>query len=152
MTDRYLDNLTVGESWEGEPFTVTEAEIIAFAKQFDPQPMHIDPATAAAGRFGGLIASGWHVASRVMRDYVDAAYFGATPMLGLSIDDLRWLRPVRPGDTLMARREILAVTPSQSRPDRGTVKTKTWVRNQDGDLVMTFENLMQLPKDASVRL
>lgn len=152
MTDRYLDNLTVGESWEGEPFTITEAEIIAFAKQYDPQPMHIDPATAAAGRFGGLIASGWHVASRVMRDYVDAAYFGATPMLGLSIDDLRWLRPVRPGDTLMARREILAVTPSQSRPDRGTVKTKTWVRNQDGDLVMTFENLMQLPKDASARL
>ena len=152
MTDRYLDNLTVGESWEGEPFTITEAEIIAFAKQFDPQPMHIDPATAAAGRFGGLIASGWHVASRVMRDYVDAAYFGATPMLGLSIDDLRWLRPVRPGDTLMARREILAVTPSQSRPDRGTVKTKTWVRNQDGDLVMTFENLMQLPKHASARL
>src|SRR5690606_17537741 len=100
MTDRYLDNLTVGESWEGEPFTITEAEIIAFAKQFDPQPMHIDPVAAAEGRFGGLIASGWHVASRVMRDYVDAAYFGATPMLGLSIDDLRWLRPVRPGDTL----------------------------------------------------
>lgn len=152
MMDRYLDNLTVGESWEGEPFTVTEAEIIAFAKQFDPQPMHIDPAAAAEGRFGGLIASGWHVASRVMREYVDAAYFGATPMLGLSIDNLRWLRPVRPGDALTARREILAVTPSQSRPDRGTVKTKTWVRNQDGDLVMTFENLMQLPKDASARL
>lgn len=149
MTDRYLDGLTVSESWEGQPFTITEAEIIAFATQFDPQPMHMDPAAAAEGRFGGLIASGWHVASRVMREYVDAAYFGATPMLGLSIDDLRWLRPVRPGDTLTARREILAVTPSQSRPDRGAVKTKTWVRNQDGDMVMTFENLMQLPKDAT---
>jgi acyl dehydratase len=152
MADRYLDDLTVGESWEGAPFTITEDEIVAFAEQFDPQPMHIDRAAAAEGRFGGLIASGWHVASRVMREYVDAAYFGATPMLGLSIDDLRWLRPVRPGDTLTARREILAVTRSQSRPDRGTVKTKTWVRNQDGDLVMTFENLMQLPKDASARL
>ena len=152
MADRYLDDLTVGESWEGAPFTITEAEVIAFAQQFDPQPMHMDPAAAAEGRFGGLIASGWHVASRVMREYVDAAYFGATPMLGVSIDDLRWLRPVRPGDTLKARREILAVAPSQSRPDRGTVKTKTWVRNQDGDVVMTFENLMQLPKDASARL
>ena len=152
MADRYLDDLTVGESWEGEPFTITEAEIIAFAQQFDPQPMHMDKAAAAEGRFGGLIASGWHVAARVMREYVDAAYFGATPMLGVSIDDLRWVRPVRPGDTLKARREILAVTPSQSRPDRGTVKTKTWVSNQDGDVVMSFENLMQLPKDASVRL
>jgi len=151
MTDRYLDDLTVGESWEGQPFTITEAEIIAFAAQFDPQPMHIDKATAEAGRFGGLIASGWHVASRVMREYVDAAHFGATPMLGISIDDLRWLRPVRPGDTLTVRREILALTPSQSRPDRGTVKTKTWVRNQDGDVVMTFENLMQFPRDASAR-
>ena len=152
MADRYLDDLTVGESWEGEPFTMTEAEIIAFAEQFDPQPMHMDKAAAAEGRFGGLIASGWHVAARVMREYVDAAYFGATPMLGVSIDDLRWVRPVRPGDTLKARREILAVTPSQSRPDRGTVKTKTWVSNQDGDVVMSFENLMQLPKDASARL
>ena len=152
MTDRYLDDLMVGESWEGAPFTITEAEVIAFAQQFDPQPMHVDKAAAEAGRFGALIASGWHVASRVMREYVDAAYFGDVPMLGISIDDLRWLRPVRPGDTLKARREILAVTPSQSRPDRGTVKTKTWVSNQDGDVVMSFENLMQLPKDASVRL
>ena len=152
MVDRYLDDLTVGESWEGQPFTITEAEVIAFAEQFDPQPMHIDAAVAAEGRFGGLIASGWHVASRVMREYVEAAHFGATPMLGISIDDLRWLRPVRPGDTLIVRREILAVTPSQSRPDRGTVKTRTWVRNQDGDVVMTFENLMQFPKDASARL
>lgn len=152
MADRYLDDLTVGESWEGEPFVITEAEVIAFAEQFDPQPMHIDAAAAAEGRFGGLIASGWHVASRVMREYVDAAHFGATPMLGISIDDLRWLRPVRPGDALTVRREILALTPSQSRPDRGTVKTRTWVRNQDGDVVMTFENLMQFPRDASVRL
>ena len=152
MTDRYLDDLAVGEAWEGQPFTITEAEIIAFAEQFDPQPMHIDKAAAEPGRFGGLIASGWHVASRVMREYVDVGYFGATPMLGLSIDDLRWLRPVRPGDVLTVRREILAVAPSRSRPDRGTGKTKTWVRNQKGDVVMTFENLMQLPKDASVKL
>lgn len=150
MADRYLDDLTVGESWEGQPFTITEAEVIAFAEQFDPQPMHIDP--AAEGRFGGLIASGWHVASRVMREYVDAAYFGATPMLGLGIDDLRWLRPVRPGDTLTVRREILEIRPSKSQPDRGVIRTKTWVTNQDGDLAMSFENQMQLPRNAEARL
>jgi len=152
MTDRYLDDLTLGESWEGAPFTITEDEVIAFARQFDPQPMHIDPAAAAEGRFGGLIASGWHVASRVMREYVDAAYFGATPMLGLGIDDLRWLRPVRPGDTLTARREILEIRLSKSQPDRGVVRTKTWVTNQDGELAMSFENQMQLPKNASAKL
>jgi acyl dehydratase len=152
MTDRYLDDMVVGESWEGQPFTITEAEIIAFAAQFDPQPMHMDKAAAEAGRFGGLIASGWHVCSRVMREYVDVGYFGATPMLGISIDDLRWLRPVRPGDALTVRREVLAVTPSQSRPDRGTLKTKTWVSNQDGDVVMTFENLMQFPRNAEAKL
>ena len=95
MTDRYLDDLSVGESWTGEPFTMTEAEIVAFARQFDPQPMHVDKAAAEAGRFGGLIASGWHVCSRVMRQFVDEAYFGQTPLLGMNVDALWWVRPVR---------------------------------------------------------
>ena len=92
MTDRYLDDLTVGESWTSEPFTMTEAEIIAFATEFDPQPMHIDKAAAEAGRFGGLIASGWHVCSRVMRHFVDEAYFGDTPLLGMNVDALWWVQ------------------------------------------------------------
>lgn len=152
MTDRYLDDLSIGESWTGEPFTITEAEIIAFATQFDPQPMHVDKAAAEVGRFGGLIASGWHVASRVMREFVDAGYFGQTPLLGMNIDALWWVRPVRPGDTLTARREILEIRPSKSQPDRGVVRTKTWVTNQDGDLAMSFENQMQLPRNAEARL
>lgn len=144
MADRYLDDLTVGESWEGAPFTITEGEIIAFAEQFDPQPMHIDRAAAAQGRFGGLIASGWHVASRVMREYVDLAPFGATPMLGMRIDELCWLHPVRPGDVLRVRRELVAVTPSRTRPDRGTIRTATTVTNQDDVVVLTFFNLLQM--------
>lgn len=152
MTDRYLDDLSVGESWTGAPFTITEAEIIAFAQQFDPQPMHVDKAAAEAGRFGGLIASGWHVASRVMRQFVDEAYFGQTPLLGMNVDALWWVRPVRPGDTLTVRREILEIRPSKSQPDRGVVRTKTSVTNQDGDLAMSFENQMQLPRDAGARL
>ena len=146
MTDRYLDDLTVGEAWTGEPFELTEVEIVDFARQFDPQPMHLDPDSAQARRFGGLIASGWHVASRVMREFVDARIFGDVPLLGLGIDDLRWRRPVRPGDRLTVRREVLEIVPSEKQPDRGRVKTVTQVTNQDGDLVMSFENWMQLMK------
>ena len=144
MTDRYLDDLTVGDAWTGEPFVLTEAEIVAFAREFDPQPMHIDPDSDQARRFGGLIASGWHVASRVMREFVDAKIFGDVPLLGLGIDDLRWRRPVRPGDRLTVRREVLEVVPSEKQPDRGRVRTITQVTNQDDDLVMSFENWMQL--------
>ena len=143
--DRYLDDLQVGEAWDGEPFTISEAEIIAFAEQFDPQPMHLDPVAAARGRFGGLIASGWHVASRVMREYVELAPFGATPMLGMRIDELCWLHPVRPGDALRVRRQLVAVTPSRTRPDRGTIRTATTVTNQDDVVVLTFFNLIQMP-------
>lgn len=143
--DRYLDDLQVGEAWESGPVSLSEAEILDFARQFDPQPMHLDPAAAAEGRFGGLIASGWHVASRVMRDFVDLAPFGATPMLGMRIDELSWLHPVRPGDELRVRREIVAVTPFRTRPDRGTIRTATTVTNQDGVVVLTFFNLIQMP-------
>lgn len=152
MTDRYLDDLTVGETWIGEPFSLSEAEILAFARVYDPQPMHADPQAAAAGRFGGIIASGWHVASRVMREYVDTAPFGATPMLGIRIDELTWRRPVRPGDVLVVRREIVEVTRSRSKPDRGTIRTFTTVTNQDGEAVLTFFNLIQMPAHAGVTL
>jgi acyl dehydratase len=148
--DRYLDDLQVGDAWESGPFSLSEVEILDFAKQFDPQPMHMDPVAAAEGRFGGLIASGWHVASRVMRDFVDLAPFGVTPMLGMRIDELCWLHPVRPGDELRVRREIVAVTPSRTRPDRGTIRTATTVTNQDGAVVLTFLNLIQMPMRSGV--
>lgn len=150
--DRYLDDLKVGESWTGAPFVLTEAEIVDFARQWDPQPMHIDRDAAARGRFGGLIASGWHLCARVMREFVELSPFGRTPMLGLQIDELKWLKAVRPGDTLTVRREILAVTPSKSRPDRGVVRTLTTVTDQHGDTVMSFFTVMQMPANAEARL
>ena len=152
MIERWLDDYVPGAVHELGTFSVSEAEMVDFARQFDPQPIHVDPDFAARGPFGGIIASGWHTGSLMMRRYALHYLSPASSLSSPGVDELRWLRPVRPGDTLTARREILAVTRSQSRPDRGTVKTKTWVRNQDGDLVMTFENLMQLPKDASARL
>ena len=145
MSGLYLDDLTPGDSWPGTPFVVDEAEVIAFARAYDAQPMHIDPEAAAAGRFGGIIASGWHVASLVMRDFIANNPFGDTPLLGIGIDELRWLRPVRPGDTLLARREIATVRRSASKPDVGTVTMRTTVTSQNDEPVLSMTTLMQLP-------
>jgi acyl dehydratase len=144
MAARYLEDLRIGEVWEGEPIPISQDAVIAFAQAFDPQPMHVDPDAAAAGRFGGIIASGWHVAALVMRDYVATSPFGGTPLLGLQVDGLRWEEAVRPDDVLRARREILEVTPSRSRPDRGVVRIGVTVTNQHGRTVMRYTNLLQI--------
>ena len=145
---QYLNDLEIGQRWAGGPITLTEAEIIRFAEEFDPQPMHVDKEAAAAGRFGGLIASGWHVASRVMRDFVDTAPFGDTPMLGLKVDDLQWRTAVRPGDVLSITREVVDIAVSRSKPDRGVLTMRMTVTNQDGAVAMTFLNLIQMPVSA----
>jgi len=145
MSALYLDDLILGDAWTGAPIAVEEADVVRFARQYDAQPMHIDPEAAAAGRFGGLIASGWHVAALVMRDFIANNPFGDTPLLGIGVDELRWLRPVRPGDTLTARREIVAVRHSTSKPQLGTVTMRTTVTDQQGDAVLSMINLMQFP-------
>ena len=141
----FLDDLQVGQQWHGGPIEMTEADIIRFASEYDPQPMHIDTAAAANGRFGGIIASGWHVASVVMRDFVEAAPFGSTPLLGLKIDDLAWRVPVRPGDVLRITREVVDISRSRSKPDRGVLTMRMTVTNQEGAVVMAFTNLIQMP-------
>lgn len=141
----YLEDMHVGDTFTGGPIAFSEEAIIRFATEYDPQPMHIDPVSSATGRFGGIIASGWHVAALVMRQFVDAQPFGDTPLLGLRIDDLQWRSPVRPGDELSVHREILAVERSKSKPDRGTVLMKTTTTNQRGEVAMSFVNLIQVP-------
>ncbi len=143
--DRFLEDVAPGEISVGGPATITAEAIIAFGKTYDPQPFHTDPAAAAAGPFGSLIASGWHLAALVMRQIVDAAPYGATPILGMGVDELRWLAPVRPGDSLTARCEIMSVKRSASKPDRGVVKTRIDVTNQAGVTVMTMTTLTQIP-------
>lgn len=141
----FLEDLEVGQAWTGGPIEMKEADIVRFAREFDPQPMHVDAEAAAKGRFGGLIASGWHVAAAVMRDFVDAAPFGETPLLGLKVDDLQWRSAVRPGDILSIRREIVEVRRSESKPDRGVLTMKMIVTNQRGEVAMSFLNLIQIP-------
>jgi acyl dehydratase len=141
----FLEDLVIGQRWSGGPISIGEADIIRFATEYDPQPMHVDALAAAAGRFGGIIASGWHVASLVMRDFIDKAPFGETPLLGLKVDDLQWLSPVRPGDILSIDREIIAIVPSRSKPDRGVITMRMTVTNQDGAVAMSFLNVIQIP-------
>ena len=143
--DKYLEDVSVGDVLTGPPIAIEEADVVAFGLAYDPQPFHTDPAAAKDSAFHGLIASGWHVAALVMRQLVEQRPYGATPMLGMGIDELRWLHPVRPGDRLEVRREVVTVTRSRSKPDRGVVRTAVTVTNQDGVKVMTMIGLGQMP-------
>jgi acyl dehydratase len=137
--DRYFDDYVPGAVYEYGEIRVEEAEIIDFARRFDPQCMHIDPEAAARGRFGGLIASGWHTAAMMMRLVVDNFLPKKASLASPGIDELRWLRPVRPGDVLRVRISVLEATRSRSRPDRGVVRTLMEVLNQDGEIVMSLK-------------
>jgi acyl dehydratase len=136
MARRYLEDFTAGDVIELGSRTLSAEEIIAFAQQFDPQYFHTDPERAKASPYGGLIASGWHTAAIYMRLAVDGFIGEAESMGSPGVDGVRWLKPVRPGDTLKGRVTIVEVIPSKSRTDRGTVKTLAEVINQNGDVVM----------------
>lgn len=135
----YWEDFKVGDIAALGERTVDKEEVIAFATAYDPQPFHVDEAAAAQSMYGGLIASGWHTAAMVMRMMVDS-YLGRSASLGSpGIDNLRWLKPVRPGDTLKGRRVVLETRASQSRPEMGVVKMRWEVSNQKDELVMTME-------------
>jgi acyl dehydratase len=136
---RYFEDYAPGSVSEHGSITVEEADIIDFAKRYDPQEFHINPEAAAHGPFGGLIASGWHTCSLVMRLLVEQ-YLSKESSLGSpGIDELRWLRPVRPRDTLSIRATVLDAKQSQSKPDRGMVRTLLEVENQNGEVVMSLK-------------
>jgi len=133
---RYFDDYVLGTSYECGIVSIDEASIITFAKEFDPQPFHVDPVAAAAGPFGGLIASGWHTCAVVMRLLVEN-YLTAESSLGSAgLDEVRWPYPVRPGDTLRVRATVVEARRSLSKPDRGIIKTVVEAVNRDGRTVM----------------
>jgi acyl dehydratase len=136
-TDHYLDDLRVGDRFESPGYTLTEADIIGFALKYDPQPFHLDVEAAKATPFGGLIASGFQTLALGFRVLHQTGWMTTANLGGIGIDELRWLRPVRPGDTLRTTTIIKEVTPSKSKPDRGVLKHDVIVRNQRGDDVMT---------------
>ena len=138
MPDLFFEDLEAGQVVDLGSRTVTEEEIVAFARQFDPQPFHVDPEAARSSVFGGLVASGWHTGALWMRLYVDSLLDGAASMGSPGIEELRWLAPVRPGDTLTGSLTVLETTPSERRPDRGTVRIRGEMTNQDGVVVMSM--------------
>jgi acyl dehydratase len=138
MPDHTFEDFEPGQVYELGTKTVTEDEIVAFAREFDPQPFHTDPEAAKESVFGGLIASGWHTGAMWMRLYVDSMLGAATAQGSPGIEELRWLAPVRPGDTLHGRLTVLETMPSERRPDRGTVRIRGEMVNQDGVTVLSM--------------
>jgi acyl dehydratase len=135
----YWEDFKLGDTAPMGEKLVDKDEMIAFARAYDPQPFHIDEEAARQSMFGGLIASGWHTCAMVMRMMVDS-YLGGSASLGSpGVENVRWLKPVRPGDTIRAQREVVETRASQSKPDIGIVKSRWEVRNQHGELVMTME-------------
>jgi acyl dehydratase len=140
VEDRYFEDYVPGSVHEFGGVAVEKSEMIDFARRFDPQPFHTDPAAAGKSNFGGLIASGWYTASLTMRLLVDH-YISHVASLGSpGVDELRWLKPVRPGDTLSLRVTLLEAQRSRSKPDQGFIRALTEVLNQDREVVMTMKS------------
>ncbi len=132
----YFEDYVPGRTIDCGSFSVSEAEVIAFAKEYDPQPFHVDPVAAAEGPFGGLIASGWQTTSMMMRQLVEHFLSPQSSLGAAGVDEVRWPKPVRPGDTLHVHATVLEARRSNSKPDRGIVRSVADVTNQDGETVM----------------
>lgn len=139
IDDRYFEDYVEGDVHTFGSIAVEADEIIAFAKRFDPQNFHVDPAAAKDTPFGGLIASGWHTAVLMMRLYVDHYLTHVASLGSPGLDELRWIKPVRPGDLLSVRVTVLKARPSKSKPDRGVVTSFVEIFNQAHDVVMTLK-------------
>lgn len=155
LKERYFEDYLPGSTYEYGSTTVSEEQIIEFAKEFDPQPFHIDPKTAVDGPFGGLIASGWHTTALMMRLFVDNYLSSSASLGGPGVDELRWLLPVRPGDVLRLRVTVLEAKPSKSKPDRGLIRTLAEMINETGEpvlrlTVLNFLRLRTRTREASV--
>jgi acyl dehydratase len=143
---RYWEDFHVGDEAVHGSHEITEAEILAFAREYDPQPIHVDAVAAAAGPFGGLIASGWQTASIYMGLYVRAFMLDTAGMGSPGVEELRWLAPVRPGDVLTARSRILDLWPSENDAGRGTIVGENELVNQRGEVVMRFRARMHIAR------
>ena len=135
--DLYLDEFKIGDRFESAGYTVTEADIIGFALQYDPQPFHIDVEAAKATPYQGLIASGFHTLAIGFRLLHATGWLTSANLGGIGIDELRWMKPVRPGDTLRTATVIKEILPSKSKPDRGVLKHDVFMTNQRGETVLS---------------
>ena len=149
MSERYYEDYTLGEVVRAPALTLTEAAIIDWAVQYDPQPIHMDKPTAEKSIYGGLIASGWQVGSLSFRLLLQAGLLGPASLGSPGVDELRWLLPVRPGDTIHPEAEVVAMRVSASKPDRGLVTLAYRVKNQRGETVLTMRAVQLVGRRAT---
>ena len=146
MAERYFDDFAVGDRLTTRGVTLTESMIIDFALAYDPQPFHIDVEAAKQSNYGGLIASGFHTLALGFRMVLETGIFRVASMGSPGFDELRWLRPVRPGDTLHTELEVMDKKPSSSKPDRGIMRAAYRIKNQKGEEVLTFLSMHLLKR------
>jgi acyl dehydratase len=138
MSGLYLEDVSVGQRFNSEPYRVSETAMIEFARQFDPQPFHLNHAAANASVFQGLAASGWHTAAIAMRLLMTGPMQFAGGAVGLGVDELRWPHALRPNDTVQLETEILETRPSRSKQGFGIVRIRNVAKNQNGDVVLSY--------------
>jgi acyl dehydratase len=148
MAELFLEDFAVGQRFISETRALTAEEIKSFAASFDPQPFHTDEVAAEASFFRGLAASGWHTAAITMSLLVKSGMPISGGLIGAGAE-IEWPRPVRPGDVLQVESEVLAVTPSRSRPERGMITVKSVTKNQKGEVVQTLTSRMLVWKRGS---
>jgi acyl dehydratase len=136
--ERWFEDYALGTTAEFGPLRVAEADVLDFGRRYDPQPFHVDAQAAAAGPFGGLIASGWHTCALMMRLFADEYLSPASSLGSPGVDELRWAVPVRPGDELTVRIAVVEARRSRSKPDRGLVRTRVELRNQAAEVVLSL--------------
>ena len=146
MAEHYLEDFSAGQVFGSARLTVTAEEITTFAAQYDPQPFHLDDAAASQTMFGGLAASGWHTAALTMKLLVGSGFRPAGGIIGGGMEELRWPRPLRPGDTLRVEIEVLEVRPSKSRPQQGMLRVRCTTYNQDNEAVQVILPNLVVPR------
>lgn len=145
----FFDDLEVGQQWRFGRYEVTREEIVEFARQFDPQPFHLDEAAARESLYGGLIASGWHTGAMFIRMVAEFMTPRVATQGAVGFDDLRWVKPVRPGDVLSVESTVREKIESRKRPERGTVKIESRVLDQRGQPVMSLVSLVMVMRRPS---
>ena len=146
MADRYFEDFTAGLSFGSGTVRIDADQIVRFAAEFDPQPFHLDEEAAHDTIFGGLAASGWHTAALTMKLLVEGDFKPAGGIIGVGFDELRWPRPVRPGDELRVQGEVLEARPSKSNPRQGLIKVRTTTMNQNGEVVQISIGTLVVPR------
>jgi len=146
MTERYLEDFAVGQTFRSGRMRIEAERIKSFAAEFDPQPFHLDEAAARGTIFAGLAASGWHTAAMTMRLLVEGEFKPAGGIVGAGFEEFRWTKPVRPGDELRVESEVLEVRPSKSRPEQGLIKVRTTTLNQNDEAVQVLVGTLVVPR------